>query len=458
MVRRPSGFGAFTVLWIGQLLSALGTRMTAFALSIWVWQKTGSVTDLAFMMFFALGVTVLFSPIAGSLIDRWDRRITIVLADVGSAVATFALLALFLTGSVQLWQLYLVNALTGASLAFQLPAYASTVTVMMEKGRYPRANAMLWAVRTLPVIFAPGLAAILLGVADIRLILFIDGLSFLIAIGAAFVVTIPPIPASDEPRSSLWQDCLFGFRYIISRPPLVGLESVLFAISLFAAVGYAMLIPLILARSGSEADVGIVLTVGAIGGVLGGIVLGTLRPPRRKMILVLGGILGFSILGRLVYGVGTEVVAWSAGLFFTHLFIPFIDGYGQSIWQEKVEPGVQGRVFAARQFIENISIPIGLAVAGPVADHVFEPAMRADGALAGTFGWLVGTGPGAGMGLLCVLVGVLGIGVGVVGFLNRTVRDVELLIPDHGKAPATRAEPPAEPQAEPTPAPVLAND
>ena len=95
--------------------------------------------------------------------DRWNRRLTIVLSDIGSAVATAALLVLFLTDSVEIWQLYLVNLVTGAFLAFQLPAYQATITVMMEKGHYPRANAMMFAVRTIPVIFAPGFAAALLG-------------------------------------------------------------------------------------------------------------------------------------------------------------------------------------------------------------------------------------------------------------------------------------------------------
>ncbi|MGB3438349.1 MAG: MFS transporter [Actinophytocola sp.] len=444
MVQRPSGFGAFTVIWSGQLLSALGTRMTNFALSIWVWQQTGSATDLAMMMFFAFGATVLFSPLAGILIDRLSRRLTIVLSDLGSAVATFALLAMFLTGSVELWQLYIVNFLTGAFLAFQLPAFSAAITVMMEKGRYPRANAMMWAVRTLPVIFAPAFAATLLGLTGVNLILLLDALTYVVAIAAVFLVNLPPTSPSVGDRNSIWRDSLFGFRYILARPALVGLESMLVVISLFAAIGYAMLVPIVLARSGdSEAQVGVVLTIGAFGGVLGGVLLGVIKFPGRKMPWVLGAILGFSIVGRLVYGVGDSVVAWSAGLFFIHLFIPFIDGLSQTIWQEKVDPAVQGRVFAARQFVESIPVPLGLVIAGPVADQIFEPAMDPGGALAGTFGWLVGTGPGAGMGLLTVLVGVLGIGVAAIGFASRNVREVETIIPDHVPAPPAPSGVPA---------------
>ncbi len=438
MLKRPSGFGAFTIIWIGQLLSAIGTRMTNFALSIYVWQLTGTATELALMLFFGLGATILFSPLAGSLVDRWNRRLTIVLSDVGSVVVTVGLLALFLTDSVQIWQLYVVNALTGAFLAIQIPAYSATITIMMEKTRYTRANAMMWSVRALPVIFAPGFAAVLLGITGVKMILLLDALTFLVAIATIFTVQIPSTPKSSTPEehTNLWRDSLYGFRYIIRRPPLMALQTILFAISLLAAVGWALLVAFVLARAGGdEVQLGIVQTVGAVGGVLGVFLLGVFRPPSRKITVVLGAILGFSILGRILYGVGDTVVIWSAGLFFVHLFIPFIDGLAQTVWQEKVEPAVQGRVFAARLFFENLAIPIGMLSAGPLADRVFEPAMREGGSLAGTFGWLVGTGPGAGIGLIFVIIGVLGVAVGLAGFASRNVRDVEVLIPDHDALP-----------------------
>ncbi|MGX7829149.1 MFS transporter [Actinokineospora sp. 24-640] len=451
MTKRPSGFGAFTIMWFGQILSALGTRMTNFVLGIWVWQQTGSATEMALMMFFGLGATVLFSPIAGSIVDRWDRRLTIVLSDVGSIVVTFGLLALFMAGDAQMWHLYLVNAVTGALLAIQVPAYSAAITVMMEKGQYTKANAMMWAVRTLPVIFAPALAAAFLSATDITVILLVDGLTYVVAVIAVYLVVLPPKVHSDEPRTGMWRDSLYGFQYILRRPPLLALQGVLFGISLLAAVGWALLVPLVLARSGGdEGTLGLVQTLGAVGGVLGGVLLGVLKFPRRKMTVVLGAILGFSILGRILYGVGDGWVAWSAGLFFVQLFIPFIDGLAQTIWQEKVEPAVQGRVFAARLFIENLSIPIGMLAAGPLADHVFEPAMTEGGALAGTFGWLVGTGPGAGIGLMFVIVGVLGVAVGAAGWFAKSVREVETLVPDHD------AEPAAEPASGPAkPAPAL---
>ncbi|WP_434446498.1 MFS transporter [Lentzea sp. E54] len=439
---KPSGFGAFTIMWVGQLLSAIGTRMTNFALSIWVWQHTGSATSMALMMFCGFGSTVLFSPLAGRFVDRWPRKLSILVSDAGSFVTTFALLGLFLTGSTELWHLYVVNAVTGALLAMEGPAYAATISVMMDKGRFLRANAMMWSVKTFPVIFAPAFAAALLGFTGLNLILFLDGLTYLVAIVAVLAVHIPPVPGQNREKSTFWQDCAFGFRYILDRPPLLGMQVVLFAISLLAALAWALLVPLVLARTGGdETTLGVVQTVGAVGGVLGGVLLGVMKPPRRKMLVVLGAILVFSIVGRILYGVGDGLIAWAAAMFFVQLTIPFIDGLAQTIWQEKVDPAVQGRVFSAKGFFENLSVPIGFAASGPLVDKVLEPAMRGDTALAGTFGWLVGTGPGSGIGLLFVIVGVLGAGVGVAGLLSRNVREAETLVPDHEPEPETAKKP-----------------
>ncbi|SFQ99457.1 Major Facilitator Superfamily protein [Lentzea waywayandensis] len=436
---KPSGFGAFTIMWVGQLLSALGTRMTNFALSIWVWQHTGSATAMALMMFCGFGSTVLFSPIAGSLIDKWSRKTSIIVSEIGSIAVTFILLALFLTDSTELWHLYLVNVLTGALLAIQGPAFGATIALMMEKGKFLRANAMMWSVKSFPVIFAPAFAATLLGLTGIKLILLIDGLTYVAAIITVLVVTIPRVPGQDREKTTFWQDCVFGFRYIVERPPLLAVQIVLFSISLLAALAWALIVPLVLARTlGDEGTLGLVQSIGAVGGVLGGTLLAFMRPPRRKMLVVLGAILVFSIVGRILYGVGDGLIAWAAAMFFVELTIPFIDGLAQTIWQEKVDPAVQGRVFAARNFFENLSVPIGFAAAGPLVDKVLEPAMRGDTALADTFGWLVGTGPGSGIGLLFVVVGVLGAGVGVAGFLSRNVREVETLVPDHEPEPEVK--------------------
>jgi hypothetical protein len=135
----------------------------------------------------------------------------------------------------------------------------------------------------------------------------------------------------------------------------------------------------------------------------------------------------------MVLGLGRGMVVWIVAAFFSSFFIPIINGSNQAIWQAKVAPDVQGRVFATRRLIAQISI-LAAILAGPLADFVFEPATRPEGSLAGTFGWLVGTGPGAGMALMFFITGILGVLVGLGGYAFRAVRDAEDILPDHDAA------------------------
>ena len=454
---RLSGFSAFTVVWFGQLMSVVGTRMTNFAVSIWVWDATGRATDFALLLFSAFAATVLFSPLAGAFVDRWNRRLTLVMSDLGSAVATAALLILFLTGSVDTWQLYAINFVTGAFLAFQIPVYSSTITLMVQRGQYPRANAMMFLVRSTPGLFAPALAAALLATSSIEMVLLVDSLSYLIAIVTVLLVGLPGTPRSDgEPPNKLWQDCVYGFRYIMRNRYFAGFEGFLLAINVLASIGFVLLRPLVLARTGnSAAAVGVVMTTGAVGGVTGAILLGTLRSPRDKMLRVLGAIIVFSVIGRVLYGVADVLVLLAVAVCFVSFCIPIIDGYTNTIWQEKVEPAVQGRVFAARQFVEDLTVPVAAIIAGPLVDHLLVPWMQPGRAGPSIFGGLVGTGAGGAIGLVFVLIGVLGVVVALIGFAVPGIRRLETLVPDHDpvrpetpspKAAAVVAVPaPAEP-------------
>jgi MFS transporter, DHA3 family, macrolide efflux protein len=438
-MNRPRGFAAFTTIWVGQIVSAVGTRMTAFALGLWVWQRTGRVSDIALLSFCSFAATVLFSPVAGALVDRWSRRLTIVLSDLGSLVTTTGLLVVYVTTPVHPWMLYTAATLTGSFLAFQYPAYSAAITQMMARGHFPRANAMMSLVRTLPGVAAPMLAASLLAVLDIKAILALDAATYVVALGTVFTVAIPRTRyGSRTERSRVWRDSLLGFGYIARRPPLVGLVTLSFVVSLIAAVTWTVMVPMVLAKTGnSAAQAGLVQSVGAFGGVLGGLLVGAAGNRDDKMRHVLGAVVLLGLFGRILFGLGDSVVFWSLALFVGWGAIPVIDGYSQSIWQEKVERDVQGRVFAAQIFVENLSLPLALALAGLLADHYFVPEMKPGGSLAPYFRHLVGTGPGAGMAVLCLIGGVLTVLVGAVGYLIPLVRRVETLMPTQDDPNAT---------------------
>lgn len=437
--RRPTGMVAFTVVWLGQMISLLGTGMTRFALTIWAWQTTGEATALALVGFFSFGPTVLLSPVAGALVDRWNRKLVMMFSDLAAGLATIVILLLFASGNLQMWHLYLAGAFAGAFEAFQFPAYSAAVTTMLPKRQYTRANGMLGLLEPASQIASPLLAGFLLAITDLSVILVIDVITFSVAIGLLLLVHIPQpmiTEAGRRSRSNLWQESLYGFRYIFERPSLLGLQ-LIFLAGNFVASGALILLPaFILARANNDQIVlGSVQSMFGIGGVVGGVLLSLWGGPKRRIHGVLIGWALGGLFEGVLMGLGRALSLWSISAFLSGLFIPFINGSNQAIWQAKVAPDVQGRVFAARRLVAQISFPLALLLAGPLADHVFGPAMMPGGGLTPIFGRIIAAGPGAGMGLMLVIVGLIMALIGLSGYAFPVIRNVEDLLPDHDMVP-----------------------
>jgi MFS family permease len=433
----------FLAVLVGQVFSLLGSGMTGFALVFWAFLITGQATTLALASLFYFAPTVLFSPIAGALVDRWNRKLTMMLSDLAQGLTTVVMLPLFATGTLQIWHWYVAGAIAGTFAAFHFPAYSATISTMIPKAQYGRASGLLSVAESTSGIFAPVSAAAILGFLGVPrgvpTIMLLDIATFTIAIGILLAVRIPQPPRTEtgaRARGNLLQESAYGFRFIAARRSLLGLQLVFFAINLIGTIGFTIIPPMVLARTGNDSLVlGSVQSAGAIGGVVGGAVMSSWGGPKRRVHGVLIGMAFEGLLGGFLMGVGPGPAIWAMGSFFAAFFIPIINGSNQAIWQAKVAPDVQGRVFAARRLIAQITAPVGMGIAGPLADRVFEPGMRAGGNLADTFGGLVGVGPGSGMALMLVLFGILATCVGLGGYAVRAVRDAEILLPDHDAAP-----------------------
>ena len=435
-IRRPTGMVGFTIVCIGQFISFLGTGMTGFALIIWAWKITGHATALALVGFFAAVPQILTSPLAGALVDRWDRKLVMMLSDLAAGLSTLVVLFLFVGGRLQVWHLYASAAFTGAFQAFQFPAYSAAVTTMISKKQYGRASGMLSLVGSASNIIAPISAGILLGVIGIAGIMAFDVFTFLVAIGTLLLIHIPKLPSQEKgmEKRSLFEDSLLGFRYIFDRPSLLGLLTVFLLINLILSFSFTLFAPMILARTGDNTLVlGSVQSAFGIGGVVGGLVMSAWGGPKRRVHGVLIGI-ALASLGTSFLGLGRGLIIWVPSAFAIMTVLPIVNGSSQAIWQSKIPPELQGRVFATRSLIAGVAAPLAMALTGPLADWVFEPAMKPGGGLASVFGWLVGTGPGAGMALIFVVMGVLGAVTSLSGYAFKAVRNVEDIIPDHDAA------------------------
>jgi MFS family permease len=371
-----------------------------------------------------------------------------VLADLGAGLATIALAILYFTGNLQIWHLAAAGAFAGIFESFQFPAFSASISVMLKKEQYARANGLLSLAESASGIIAPVLAGALLAFIGLGGVMLIDIVTFLLAVLAVLVVVIPQPPRTAEGaegRGNLWVESVYGFRYIWARASLLGLQTLFFFSNLFGSIAFTIQPAMILARTGNDAaTLGLVQSAMGVGGVVGGLAMSTWGGPKRRIHGLLLGFIGLGLLGEALMGIGQSLPVWLVAGFFTLFFMPFLNGANQAIWQAKVAPDVQGRVFAARRLIAQITAPIGILLGGFLADRVFEPMMRGTGPGATLFAPLVGTGPGAGMGLLMVFVGVAGAIVGAAGYLVSVIRNAEDLLPDHIAA-LEEAQPPSEP-------------
>ena len=425
----------FTIVWLGQIVSVLASSMSQFALSIWMYDQTKSVLAMGTMQVFFITPFLLISPFAGVMVDRYNRKLMMMVSDFGAGIATISILALQYFGVLEYWHLYLTSIIYGLGMAFQWPAYSAAISTMVPKEQLGRANGMMSLIDAGPGVFAPLAAGALLPLIGLTGILFIDVATFIFAIGALMIVHIPHPPRTAEGEKSqcnIWKESVFGFKYIFARPSLLGLQMIFFVGNLFSGIAYTVLAPMILAQTNSNSLIyGTVQTAGAVSAVIGGVIMTAWGGFKRR---VHGVLIGWIIagLGTMILGFSGGQSIWIIGIVLASVISPLINDSNQAIWQSKVAPDVQGRVFSARMLIAWLTNPISPLIAGTLADFVLEPAMKTNSSpLSLTFGWLVGTGPGSGMGLLIVFCGVLGMLAALAGYFFPVIYNAEDILPDH---------------------------
>jgi MFS transporter, DHA3 family, macrolide efflux protein len=441
--RRLSGMTGFILVWAGQIVSVLASGMTTFAMTIYMYQQTHSATAMAFVQVAYITPFLIMSPIAGVMVDRYNRKLMMMVSDIAGATATLVLLILYFTGQLQYWHIYVASAIAGIGTTFQWPAYSAAISVMLPKEQYGRANGMMSLIEAGPGVISPLLAGALIPLIQIGGILAIDTVTFWLAILALAMVFVPQPPHTADgqaARGGFMQEAAFGFKYIFARPSLLGLQMVFFFGNLFSGIGFAVLAPMILARTGQNTAVlGSVESAASIGMVIGGIVMSAWGGFKNRVHGVLLGWMFTGVMG-VAFGLGHNLPLWIPAMLLSGLVIPLVNTSNQAIWQAKVAPDVQGRVFSARRLIAWFTNPISPIIGGTLADYVLEPAMKLPGSpLASVFGPFFGVGPGTGMSLLFALTSALALLVGLCGYLSPAIRNAETALPDHQPLPAVES-------------------
>jgi MFS family permease len=384
----------FTILWLGQIVSLIGSAMTWFAFTIWAWEQTGKASTLATISFFTFLPTVLLTPVAGVFVDRWNRKFVMLLSDLATALGTLTVFLIYSFGNLQIWHIYLISILAGFFTAFQYPAYAAAVTTMLSKDDYARAEGMLGSARALSGILAPIFAAALLVPLGLRGIMLIDLATFLVAFITLLAISIPQPTQSEAGKGSqgtLWQEIQFGFRYIRQSSSLRALTILFMLAGTFLAIGATLLAPLVLDGTGNnESALAAVQSTGAVGGIVGGVILSLWGGTKRRIHTVLIGGAGACLLGILWLGVSNAIILWAIGSFFFAFFEPFVEGGNIAIWQVQVPADVQGRVFSARHLMVQIPYLFGMLVSGYLAEASAIPLVMIVAGVAGAVVFLAG--------------------------------------------------------------------
>ncbi len=420
----------FVTIWLGQLVSALGSAMTSFAFGVWVYLETRSTTLFALNVLAFTLPGIVFAPLIGSVVDRYDRRLVMILSDVGAILTTLGIWALSAGGRLAVWHVYAATFVSATFSSLQWTAYSACASLLVPEQHLGRASGLVSAADALSALLAPLLAGTLYLSVHLAGIVLVDALTFCFAIGALLLVRVPqPEPSLEGAAAGgPWLARIaFGWRYVLARPGLLAL--LVYFAGLYFIVGMVdpLLQTMLLETSGPQ-EMGAVLSIVGAGYLGGTLVMSTWGGPRRRMLGVL--VVGIG-QGLLMAGMGAgrslSLVAVSACLF--SALDPIVGGSSQAFWQAKVPPDIQGRVFSVRRMISLTGLALALLLVGPLSE-LFEPLLLEGGLLAGSVGRAIGVGAGRGTGLLFLILGALFALLSILGLCYAPLRLADKQIAD----------------------------
>ncbi|MCA9953886.1 MAG: amino acid adenylation domain-containing protein [Anaerolineales bacterium] len=422
-----SNLNTFFVVAFGQLISLIGTNLTTFALSVWALEQTGQVSEFALINVFGRLPAILFAPLAGAIADRYDRRKVMIFSDVLAACSTVAVAFFFWTDSLQIWHLYITATIGSISMTFQEPAYTAAITQLIPKRYLGHANGIVQfgsATGRMLALFLGGILVITIGLGGVFII---DFVTFLFAISTLLFIRFPNtlFRMREEP---LLKEITRGWDYIIKRKGLVAMIVFFAIVNFFLSIVTVLSMPLVLAYESAAVLGGVAAMLGA-GMLVGGVLMGFWGGTERRMTGMIAFV-GVSGLASIIMGIQPNAVYAAVGFFGLGLTGALIDAHWRTLIQTKVGLELQGRVLSTNRMLALSTMPLGALAAGPLVDRVFEPLMANEGLISSTIGSFIGAGPGRGIALLMIIVGLLRIVLASIGFSYKPLRNMEDDLPD----------------------------
>lgn len=427
------GTRTFFTIWAGQLISLIGSQLTGFALGVWVYEQTKSVSLLALVQVAQQAPYIILSPIAGVFADRWNRRTAMIVSDLGAGLVVLVAGVLYVTGHLRPWMTIPIVLVMSTFHTLMWPAFTASVTLLVPKKQYGRANGFVQLGEALPQIAGPALAGALYVAIHIGNMALIDFATYVFSVLLLLLfVRIPNPPATTEgkeAKGSIWKEMRFGWDYITERKGLLALLLFFLVTNLLSGFMGPLIVPLIL-DNWDASTLGYISTLMGVGMLVGTLGMSAWGGGKRKVYTLLGASILSSIFISIV-GLRASlplIAVCGVGIMF---FGPFMNACSQAIWQAKVAPDIQGRVFAVRRTIAWSAGLLSPLLAAPLADYIFKPGMKAGGGLAPLLGPIFGVGASRGVGVMISLVGILTLIVSIIALLVPAIRRVELDLPDH---------------------------
>lgn len=399
---------SYLTLWGVQSVSSFGTAMTNFAMIVWAYEQNGSALEVSLLTVFTYLPQIIFCLLAGNCADRFDKKKILLTGDAIAACGTAALAILIYYGRLYIWSLYIINFITGLMNAFKNPASFVAVSLLTPKDRYVRTNGLYTLSQAAGNIVIPVIASAILEYGRIETVFLIDMATFFISFASiSLFINIPSGKPGEKKESP---GVLGGLKFIKEHRPLLKIILLFWIINLLSySGGEGMVKVMALARTNGNQNVLASVTAAAGAGALTGSLLVFFSKPAksRTKVIFLSSAMAFFICD-LSYAFGRVPAVWITAALIGNIFLPFLTANLTATMRLNIPPGLQGRVFAARDTIQYSAIPLGYFLGGFLSDYLFEPFMRGDSGLKNVLSALVGTGNGTGLAAMFIITGFSG--------------------------------------------------
>lgn len=419
-----TSFRKFLVVWAGQLVSMIGIGLTAFSLGVYAFEKTNTATSVALITLFTFLPNILLRPIGGVLADRFDRRTMMIIGDLGSAAGLIFILAIMLTGDIQLWHIYVGVSFSSIFSALQSPAYKASATDLLDKEQFSKGSGLVQLAESSKFLFSPIIAGILLSITTIEVILTINIATFLIAILAVLVIRKRMKVERENKEETNWlTDIKEGWREVVTNKGVLLLVVIISLVTFYLGFLETLIGPMLLSFTDAK-TLGTFQSVSAIGMLISSLCIGVFTMTKKyASVLVMGLImcgLSFSLLG-----ISTNIyfIIFAGFLFLSSL--PFVNMSADVLVRNNIANEKQGRVWGIIGILSQLGFIIAYSLAGFLADHVFNPLMLEGGVLASSVGQIIGTGPGRGIALLFIIAGLIVIVLAIVTSRLKLIKSLE---------------------------------